>query len=44
MRVHLKKLILTMSKHVFGGSDPIKVFNFLTRFINDAGIIGMSEV
>lgn len=32
-----------MKKHTFDGSDPIKIFDFLTRFVNEANIFAMSE-
>ena len=42
-RTHIKNLRLTMNKHAFYGSDPIKIFDFLTRFVNEANILAMSE-
>ena len=32
-----------MKKHTFDGSDPIKIFDFLTRFVNEADMLSMSE-
>ena len=32
-----------MNQHTFDGSDPIKIFDFLTRFVNEADILAMSE-
>ena len=32
-----------MNQLTFDGSDPIKIFDFLTRFVNDADILAMSE-
>jgi len=43
VRVHVKNLNLTMKKHTFDGSDPIKIFDFLTRFVNEADMLAMSE-
>lgn len=43
VRVSIKILILTMRKHVFDGSDLIKVFDLLPRFVNDAHMLYMSE-
>lgn len=33
-----------MRKHAFDGSDPIKVFHFLTRFVSDAEMFCTSEI
>ena len=43
VRTHIKNLSLTMNQHTFDGSDPIKIFDFLTRFVNEADILAMSE-
>ena len=43
VRVHLKNMDLTMSKHKFDGNDPIRVFDFLTRFVNESDMLNMSE-
>lgn len=41
--VHIKNLNLTMRKHTFDGTYPIKIFNFLTRFVNKADMLNISE-
>ena len=43
VRVHIKNLNLTMKSHIFDGNDPIKIFDFLTRFVNEADMLNMSE-
>ena len=41
--MHLNKMKLTMSKHKFDGNDPIRVFDFLSRFVNESEMLNMSE-
>ena len=43
VRTHIKNLSLTMNHNAFDGSDPIKLFEFLIRFVNEAEILAMSE-
>ena len=43
VRTHNKNLSLTMNQHAFDGSDPIKIFEFLTQFFNEADILAISE-
>ena len=43
VRTHLKNLTLTLKSHAFDGDDPILIFDFLTRFVNEADMLGMSE-
>lgn len=43
VRVHIKNLNLTMKNHVLNGNDPIKIFDSLTRFINEVDMLQMSE-
>ena len=43
VRTHIKKLNLTIKEHKFDGSDPIKIFDLLTRFVNEADMLAMSE-
>ncbi len=42
-RTKIKRLDLTLSKHVFDGSDPIRVLSFLDRFVREANILEISE-
>ena len=44
-RLHktLKNLELTMKEHKFSGEDPILVFDFLSRLVEEADTNGMSE-
>ena len=39
VRVHLRNIALTMKQKTFDGSDPIKIFGFLSRFLNEADMI-----
>lgn len=39
----LKRMGLTMKEHSFSGDDPIMVFDFLTRFVEEADTLSMSE-
>lgn len=39
----LKSLDLTFKEHKFSGSDPILVFDFLTRIVEEADMLGMTE-
>lgn len=32
-----------MKNHTFDGKGPIRVFDFLTRFVNEADMLHMSE-
>lgn len=41
--VHIKKVNLTFKDNVLDGNDPIKIFNFLIRFVHDADMFNMSE-
>ena len=41
--VHLKIMNLKMSMHKFDGNDPIRVFDFLTNFVNESELLNMSE-
>ena len=43
LRKHIKSLDITMKNYAFDGSDPIRVFEFLTRLTEEADTIGMSE-
>ena len=44
VRMHLKKMELTMAKKKFEGNDHIHVFVFLIRFVNESDMLNMSEV
>ena len=43
VRLHIKNLTLTLEKHVFDGIDPIRIFEFLSRFVNEADTLKMTE-
>lgn len=43
IRKQIKNLELILKDHKFSGEDPIMVFDFLTRFVEEADTIGMSE-
>ena len=43
VRTHLKNLTLTLKSLAFDGDDPIMIFDFLTRFVNEADMLNMSE-
>ena len=43
VRIHIKNLNLTLKNHTFDGNDPIKIFDFLSRFVNEADMLNMSE-
>lgn len=36
VRVHIKKLNLTLKYHAFDANDEINIFDCLTRMVNDA--------
>lgn len=40
--VHNKNFSLTIKRHVFDRDDPIKIFHFLTRFMNVADMLNKS--
>lgn len=40
---HLKRLELSFADNKFSGDDPVMIFNFLTRFVEEAEILGISE-
>lgn len=42
--VHIKNLKLLIEEHTFDSVDSIRVLEYLTRFVNDAGRLNMSEV
>lgn len=41
IRVRIQNLNLIMKSKIFDGVDPIRVFNFLTRFVNEADAFRM---
>lgn len=41
--VHIKNLNLALKNHKFDGTDPIRVFDFLARFVNEADMVNTSE-
>lgn len=43
IRVHIKNLNLKMKNHVFDRFDPIRIFDFLTSFVNEEHTLNMSE-
>ena len=43
VRIHIKNLSLVLEKHIFDGTDPIRIFDFLSRFVNEADMLSMSE-
>ncbi len=43
VRKHLKSLDVTMKDYKFDGTDPVLVFDFLTRLAEEADAIGMNE-
>lgn len=43
VKKHLKSLELSLKEHMFSGKDPVTVLNFLTRFVEEADTIGMTE-
>lgn len=43
IRKHIKSLDVTMKDYKFDGSDPVLVFDFLTRLTEEADTIGMTE-
>lgn len=43
VRKHIKSLDITMKDYKFDGSDPVMVFDFLTRLTEEADTIGMTE-
>ena len=42
-RHFIKSMDLTFKEHRFDGSDPILVFDFLTRFVEEADILTLNE-
>ncbi len=40
---HIKSLDITMKDYKFDGTDPVMVFDFLTRLTEEADTIGMTE-
>lgn len=40
---HMKILNLKMINHVFDGNDTVKIFEFLTRFLNEAEVLNISQ-
>lgn len=44
VRVHITNFNLTMKNHLFNGKDPIKIFDFLTHFVNEGDMLSISEV
>lgn len=34
VRVHIKNINLIMKNHIFDGTDPMRIFEFLARFLN----------
>ena len=43
VRALLKQMELTMKSRKFSGNDPILIFEFLHKFVEEAGTLGMSE-
>lgn len=43
IRLHIKNLNLKMKNHIFDWVEPIRIFDFLTRFVNEADILNISE-
>lgn len=43
VRRFIKSLELSMKQHAFSGEDPILVLEFLTRFVEEADTLGMTE-
>ena len=39
VRTHIKNLNLTVKEHNFDGSDPMEIFDFLTRYVNQADML-----
>lgn len=42
--VHIKNKNLSLKNHVLEVNEPIKIFHFLTRLVNEAEMMNMSEV
>lgn len=42
--VYIKNLNLKLKNIVFKRNDPIKIFDFLTRFVNETDRLNISEV
>ena len=40
---HLKSLEISLKEHTFSGKDPVTVLNFLTRFVEEADTLEMTE-
>ena len=43
LRKYIKALDITLQDYKFDGSDPIMVFDFLTRFVEEADTLNMTE-
>ena len=43
VKKHIKSLDLSLKKHIFSGEESIMVLNFLTRFVEEADTLGMTE-
>lgn len=45
MRLHrtLKNLEWTIKEHKFSGNDPVLIFDFLGRTVEEADTLGMNE-
>ena len=43
VRVHIRNFALMMKQHAFDGSDPMKIFEIISRFVNEADMHRMSE-
>lgn len=43
VRVHINNFSLTVKNDVLGGNGPIKIFDILTRFVDDAEMLDISE-
>lgn len=43
VQVHIKNLKITRKTHVLYRNDPIKIFHFLTHFVNEADRLTMSD-
>ena len=44
VRKHLKSLDITLKEYKFNGQDPILVFDFLSRFVEQADTLRMTEM
>ena len=43
LRRHIKSLELTMKDYRFSGEDPILIFDFLSRMVEECDILGLTE-